>query len=181
MTPPESHWHWLTLIGCYWRLPRSPVLRYWEAWMAAEKTASGDCLVSCSHKRQTQYTHKEGNRDPCRRFYCIFRVMVLECRATRRCVNLCVLLVLPVSQCRHVFIGVWTFCTGIKWITPIHFIVPLLSLLPFMFPFHIILLFSEKLRTEKRQMKGVDGLWLSFYSNLDLNYTKNVVGACLNF
>lgn len=127
----------------------------------------GDCPVLCSHKRQTQYTHKEDNRDPCRRFYCIFRVMILERRATHRCVNLCVLLVLSVSMCWRVFIGVWTFCTRIKWITPIHFIVSPFTSHPFLFPFHIILLFSEKVRTEKRQMKGV---LLRFYSNSDLNY-----------
>lgn len=52
---------------------RSPLLRYWEAWMAAENSASGDRLVQRSHKQHTQYTHKEDNREPCRRFYCIFQ------------------------------------------------------------------------------------------------------------
>lgn len=54
-------------------LLRSPLLRYWEDWMAAENSASGDRLVQRSHKQHTQYTHKEGNREPCRRFYCIFQ------------------------------------------------------------------------------------------------------------
>lgn len=128
---------WLLLA-----LPRSPVLRYWEAWMAAENTASGDCLVSCSHKRQTQYTHKEDNRDPGGRFYCIFRVLFLERRATPRPVN--------VSQCRPVFIGVRTFCTRIKWITPIHFIVsPPFTTHPFLFPFHILLFSKKGLKRDK--------------------------------
>lgn len=70
----------LTLIGCYWLLLRSPLLRYWEAWMAAEKSASGDRLVQRSHKPHTQYTHKEDNREPCRRFYCIFQSS--DCRTS---------------------------------------------------------------------------------------------------
>lgn len=78
------------------------------------------------------------------------------------------------------------WCLNLLYQDKVDYTNPLYCLSPFtshafLFPFHIILLFSEKVRTEKRQMKGVDGLLLRFYSNSDLNYIKNVVGVYLYF
>lgn len=122
----DIDWHWLVVTGSCRSLLCSVTGKLGRL---LRRRPQGIVYIR-AHTNNTHNTHtKSTTRTRAEGFYCIFRVMILERRAARRCVNSCVLLVVSVSRCQGVFIGVGTFCTRIKWITPIHFIVSLLSLL----------------------------------------------------
>lgn len=128
VTSPERvidiDWHWLLVTGSCRSLLCSLTGKL--GWMLRRQPQG--IVQFRAHTNHKHNTHTERTTGTHAEGFTVFSE-ILEHRATRRCVNLCVLLVLSVSQCRCVFIGVSTFCTRIKWITPIHFIVSLLSLL----------------------------------------------------